>query len=131
MWASGLSLLVVIATIIAVPWVVTLLPPDYFIREERVAWRTTFDQPLLALVVAALKNVLGLALIVLGAVMLVTPGQGIVTLLIGLMLMNFPGKYRVERWLVLRPGILRGLNWLRRKRGYAPFDAPTPDNLHP
>ncbi len=58
------------------------------------------------------------------AVMLVTPGQGIVTLLIGLLLMNFPGKYRVERWLVLQPGVLRGLNWLRQKRGHQPFDAP-------
>jgi hypothetical protein len=40
-------------------------------------------------------------------------------------LMNFPGKYRVERWLVLQPGVLRGLNWLRHKRGHQPFDVPS------
>jgi hypothetical protein len=69
-----------------------------------------------------LKNLLGLLLVVLGLIMLVTPGQGIVTLLIGLLLMNFPGKYHLERWLVLRPGVLKGLNWLRRRQGQLPFD---------
>jgi hypothetical protein len=123
-WGSGLSLLAVFATIIAVPWVVTRLPQDYFAREERVVWRATSNEPFFALVIAVLKNLLGLLLIVLGLIMLVTPGQGILTVLIGLLLMNFPGKYRVERWLVLRPGVLRGLNWLRLRRGHEPFDAP-------
>jgi hypothetical protein len=36
--------------------------------------------------------------------------------------MNFPGKYHLERWLVLRPGVLKGLNWLRRRQGQLPFD---------
>jgi hypothetical protein len=63
-------------------------------------------------------------LVLLGLVMLVTPGQGILTLLSGLLLMNFPGKYRLEQWLVLRPGILRALNWLRRRRNQPAFDAP-------
>jgi Putative transmembrane protein (PGPGW) len=124
LWASGLSVLAVVGGIIAVPWVVVRLPQDYFAREERVVWRTSADQSLLVLVVAALKNLLGLLLVILGLIMLVTPGQGILTLLIGLMLMNFPGKYRVERWLVLRSGVLRALNWLREKRGHPPFDTP-------
>jgi hypothetical protein len=56
--------------------------------------------------------------------MLVTPGQGILTILVGLLLMNFPGKYRVERWLVTRPGVLRSLNRLRKRRGEPPFQVP-------
>ena len=127
LWASGLSLVAAIATILAVPWVVTRLPRDYFVREDRVVWRGSFKQPLVVLVIGALKNLLGLLLIILGLIMLVTPGQGILTLLIGLLLMNFPGKYQVERWLVLRPGVLRGLNWLREKRGHEPFDVPQRD----
>ena len=115
LWASGLSLLALIATIVGVPWVVTRLPKDYFVRSERVVWRASFDAPLLSLITSMLKNLLGLLLVVLGLIMLVTPGQGIVTLLIGLLLMNFPGKYHLERWLVLRPGVLKGLNWLRRR----------------
>ena len=124
LWASGLSLLAVVATIVAVPWIVTRLPQNYFAREDRVVWRASPGQPLIVWVIGGLKNLFGLLLIVLGLIMLVTPGQGILTLLIGLLLMNFPGKYRVERWLVLRPGVLRGLNWLRQKRGHQPFDVP-------
>jgi hypothetical protein len=37
---------------------------------------------------------------------------------------NFPGKYRLERWLVLRPGVLRALNWLRRRNHQPPFERP-------
>lgn len=124
LWASGLSLMALLATLIAVPWVVTRLPRDYFCREERVVWRNTGGEPVFVRILGALKNVLGLLLVVLGLIMLLTPGQGILTLLIGLLLMNFPGKYRLERWLVMRQGVLHGLNWLREKRGHPPFDVP-------
>jgi hypothetical protein len=123
-WATGLSLLAVVATVIGIPWVVARLPHDYFSRRSRAAWRRTADEPLPALVLGALKNVLGGILVILGLIMLVTPGQGLLTILIGMMLMNFPGKYRVERWMVRRPGVLRALNWLRRRRGQVPFDRP-------
>lgn len=129
LWASGLSLLAVVATILGIPWVVTRLPRDYFVRPERVAWRASTGEPAFALVMQVLKNLLGLLLVVLGIVLLVTPGQGLLTLFIGLMLMNFPGKYRLERWLVMRPGVMNGLNWLRSRRGSAPFDAPPRDTL--
>ena len=124
LWASGLSLLAAVATIVAIPWVVTRLPQDYFASEDRHAWRDTSDKPVLVLALGVIKNVLGLLLVLAGLIMLVTPGQGVLTLLIGFLLMNFPGKYRVERWLVLQPGVLRGLNWLREKRGHPPFDTP-------
>ena len=124
LWATGLSLVAVIGAIIGVPWVVTRLPGDYFSRPQRTTWRQADDEPMFALVLGLLKNLLGALLVVMGLVMLVTPGQGLLTLLAGLLLMNFPGKYRMERWLVLRPGVMRALNWLRRRQGHAPFDRP-------
>lgn len=124
LWGTGLSLVAVIGTIIGIPWVVTRLPHDYFSRPRRAVWRESADEPVFALVLGVLKNILGALLAVLGLVMLVTPGQGLLTLLVGLLLMNFPGKYQLERWLVLRPGVLRGLNWLRNRRDQAPFDTP-------
>ena len=57
----------------------------------------------------------------MGVVMLVTPGQGLATLLIGLMLMNFPGKYRLERWVVTRGPVLHTINRLRHRAGHAPL----------
>ena len=122
--ATTLSLLAFIATAICVPWVVTRLPHDYFSSTQRAIWRKSADESLLTKCLRILKNLIGAVLVLLGLVMLVTPGQGILTLLSGLLLMNFPGKYRLERWLVLRPGILRALNWLRRRRNQPAFDAP-------
>ena len=124
--ATGLSLLAMIATVIAVPWVVIRLPQDYFSRAQRSPWRESATESVLEKFLGVLKNILGAVLVLLGAVMLITPGQGLLTLLAGLLLMNFPGKYKLERWLVARPGILRALNWLRRRRNQPPFEAPIP-----
>lgn len=123
-WGSGLSLLGFIATLIGIPWVVARLPQDYFSRPRRYSWRLSPNAPVLALLLGLLKNLLGALLVLLGLVMLVTPGQGLLTLLAGLLLMNFPGKYQLERWLVMRPGVMRGLNWLRARQREEPFDLP-------
>jgi len=124
LWAGLLSLLLGVLTLLAVPWVITRLPADYFSRARRDPLRQQARRPLVALLFTLLKNALGLVLAALGIIMLVTPGQGLLTLLVGLLLMNFPGKYRLERWLVSRPGLLRGMNWLRRRSGKEPLLAP-------
>jgi hypothetical protein len=123
-WISGASLVLAIATLLAIPWLVTRLPQDYFDHGRRESWRLSGKEPLAALLLGLAKNLLGALLLALGLVMLVTPGQGILTILVGLLLMNFPGKYRVERWLVTRPGVLRSLNRLRKRRGEPPFQVP-------
>lgn len=125
LWASIGSVLAVIATLLGVPWVVARLPRDYFSRPRRFTWRESDGEPVFAVVLGLLKNLLGAVLVLLGLIMLVTPGQGLLTLLAGLLLMNFPGKYQLERWLVLRPGVLKALNWLRRRHGQAPFVTPS------
>jgi len=56
-----------------------------------------------------------------GIAMLVLPGQGILAILGGIELMDFPGKYRLERWIVSRPAVLRSVNWLRRRMGRPPL----------
>jgi hypothetical protein len=122
--ASAVSLGAVILALVGVPWVVTRLPANYFSSDRRHTWRESDGEPLFAVMVGFLKNVVGAVLVILGLVMLVTPGQGLLTLLAGLLLMNFPGKYRLERWLVMRPGVLRALNWLRARQGQAPFEHP-------
>ena len=53
--------------------------------------------------------------------MLVLPGQGILTILIGIMFINFPGKYRLERWVVLRAPVLNVINKMRHRAGHAPL----------
>jgi len=120
-WITGASLLSALATLLGMPWVVTRLPEDYFNHPEREAWRQSDSEPLIALLLGLLKNAAGALLLALGVMMIFTPGQGLLTILAGLLLMNFPGKYRFERWLVQRPGVLSSLNWLRKRRGKPPF----------
>jgi amino acid transporter len=124
LWASIGSVVALLLTLIAVPWVVARLPADYFSREQRTAWGRSAGEPWFADIVRILKNLGGAVLVLLGVVMLFTPGQGLLTLLAGLLLMNFPGKYRLERYLVMRPGVLKGMNWLRRRSGRQPFESP-------
>lgn len=52
---------------------------------------------------------------VAGILMLALPGQGLLTIIIGLVLMDFPGKYYAERWVISRHSILLSINWIRKK----------------
>ena len=50
------------------------------------------------------------------------PGQGLLTIFMGVMLIDFPGKHRFERWLVSRRVILAAANRLRAKAGRPPLE---------
>jgi len=54
--------------------------------------------------------------------MLVLPGQGLLTMFISLMLLDFPGKRRLEQSIVRRPIILRSINWLRERHHRPPLE---------
>ena len=123
LWGTILSLATLLAVIVIVPLVVQRLPADYFSDPRRHSLREQgggVGQWLFT----AMKNLLGAFLVTLGLLMLVTPGQGLVTLLAGLLLMNFPGKYRLERAVVSYEGVMRALNWFRRRQGRPPFEPP-------
>jgi Putative transmembrane protein (PGPGW) len=63
------------------------------------------------------KNLIGGVFVLAGIVMLVLPGQGVLTIMLGIALMNFPGKFQLERWIVSRGPTLWFINRLRRRRG--------------
>ena len=69
-----------------------------------------------------IKNIIGYALILGGLLMLVLPGQGLFTIFIGLILSNYPGKYKLERKLISIPSIFKMVNWLRNKSNKPPLD---------
>ncbi|MFO8032450.1 MAG: PGPGW domain-containing protein [Desulfohalobiaceae bacterium] len=71
-----------------------------------------------------LKNLLGIVLVLAGLAMLVLPGQGLLSIILGLALTNFPGKFKLQRRLVGYPSVLNSLNWLRRRFGRPSFLAP-------
>lgn len=67
------------------------------------------------------KNIAGLILVIAGVLMLVGPGQGILTILIGLILMDIPGKRPLEARLIKRPVILAAVNNFRAKYNKPPL----------
>lgn len=122
LWILGaISLVTFFGTLIIVPWLVARIPFDYFALEERQLLPWSDRHPMIRWLLLFGKNLLGGVLIVMGIAMLVLPGQGLLTMLIGLVLLNFPGKYRLERWFVQRRPILRSVNWLRRRSGRRPL----------
>ncbi len=118
---AWISLALFIVSIAIIPWIVIKIPEDYFHERYRVRVSKNSGHPLIAHLFTVLKNIAGFIFVVLGVLMLILPGQGILTILMGLFLMNFPGKYRLERKIVSLPRILKSLNWIRAKANKAPL----------
>ncbi len=115
------SLLLFIVSLAVIPWLVTKIPADYFQPHYRAKLHSAVHRSAAARCLAVIKNLLGAALVCLGVIMLVTPGQGLLTILIGLILIDFPGKYALEQRLVAMPSVLNSLNWIRAKAGKPPL----------
>jgi hypothetical protein len=73
------------------------------------------------MVLISLKNVLGLVLLIAGLAMLVLPGQGVITILIGILFLDFPGKYQLERRLIQQKNIQSAIAWIRKRTGQPPL----------
>jgi UPF0716 family protein affecting phage T7 exclusion len=67
------------------------------------------------------KIIVGVCLVLGGLLMLVLPGQGLITILIGLSLIPFPGKNTMEQKLLSRNSVRSTLNWIRVKANKEPF----------
>jgi hypothetical protein len=115
------SLATFFGTLILIPLLVIHIPEDYFAMGKRVRLYRRDGHPALQLVFIGIKNVLGITFIITGIAMLVLPGQGLLTILIGIMLTDFPGKYRFERKLVTRKRVWKSVNWIRIKAGKPPL----------
>lgn len=118
--AVGSAIMFVVALAVA-PALVTRIPVDYFSHTHRSDAAYPRKHLWFRLVWLVLKNVLGIGLLFFGVLMLVLPGQGTLTILVALTLLDFPGKFRLERWIVTRKGVLAAINWIRRRRAVKPL----------
>lgn len=103
--------------VIAVPIIVSRLPADYFVRDRRATPRGRGSLRWIRWPVWVIKNLIGLGFLFFGVLMLVLPGQGLLTILIAAMLLDYPGKRRLQRWVVRRKGVSSSINWMRQKAG--------------
>jgi hypothetical protein len=124
-WVALVSGLAFLATLLILPWIIVSIPEDYFTcSRRRPAWWGR-QHPLVRWTLLLAKNLLGVVFILAGAAMLFIPGQGVVTILIGLTLTNFPGKLTLERRIVRQPTVSRSINWLRTRAGRPPLRIPS------
>ena len=113
------SIILLIVSILFIPVIIAGLPDDYFINPARSTRRRPLNPGVLAWLIA--KNSLACLLILCGLIMLITPGQGLLTLLAGIFILEFPGKHKFERLLARQPNILKTLNWIRRRKNAPDF----------
>jgi len=101
-----------------VSYILVKIPRDYF-RQDNPRQFWIDRHPAVRLLGVFAKNLLGVILVVLGIVMSIpgVPGQGILTILLGIMLLDFPGKRTLEYKLVSKPKVLSTINKLRHRFG--------------
>jgi hypothetical protein len=121
-FAASLFAATLIGSLLVVGFFLIRLPATYFQDfHSRDFW--VDRHPVLRLTARSGKNILGVIFIVVGSILTLpgVPGQGMLTILIGLVLIDLPGKRRLERKLVGRPRILRAINRLRKRFGSPPL----------
>jgi hypothetical protein len=101
-----------------VSFILVRIPPDYFKKDNPRKVLPNHHRAVRSLVIV-LRNILGVFLVALGIVLSLpgVPGQGILTILLGIMLLDFPGKRGLEYKLVSRPKVRQAINKLRNKFG--------------
>ena len=119
-WLAAVSLITFIVSLLLIPFIVSKLPSDIFINYPKQA-RTKIHKSIKSYLIFVLANLLAITLIISGFIMLFIPGQGLLTILIGLLLLSFPGKQKAVLSLIRRKQLQKSLNWIRAKQKKGPF----------
>lgn len=119
-----MSIISFVASAIALPMILVRLPQDYFHDRYPRTWLKD-HHPVFRIFALALKNLFGATLLLGGLAMLVLPGQGLLTMLVGISLVDFPGKRALERKIVGRPFMLHAINSIRKKFHQPPLHLDT------
>lgn len=113
-WTSVFIVISIIVSYGAIVIGMIKIPADYFSSSYAKEIRT--DQHItIRWTALIIKNVIGFLLIIAGIIMIFTPGPGVPTILLGLIMMDIPGKRPLEARLINRPMVLTAVNDLRAK----------------
>jgi putative transmembrane protein PGPGW len=122
MWVGLIvfSVIAFVCTLIAIPAILIRLPPDYFKNHHHKPWFAN-HHPVIRTLGLLIKNLAGIIFLLAGIAMLFLPGQGLLTMLLGVLFIDFPGKHRLEQKLIQHPQVLKAINAFREKSGKPPF----------
>ncbi|HEV2861171.1 MAG TPA: hypothetical protein VGX48_09205 [Pyrinomonadaceae bacterium] len=120
LFALGFSVVTFFGSLAVVTVVLVKLPANYF-HSSHAREFLTHRHPVLRMIGIVVKNIFGLVLVGAGVVMSLpgVPGQGVLTILLGIMLLDFPGKRNLEAGIVRRPRVFQAINGVRAR-----FDKP-------
>jgi len=121
-WAVAVFLLGFALSTGAVVFLLVKLPATFF-RDSHSRVFLQSAHPALRWAGLIGKNLIGYFVIVLGMALTLPgiPGQGLLMILVGIMLLDFPGKRRLVKRLLGVPRVIQGLNWLRHRFGKPPL----------
>jgi hypothetical protein len=103
-----------VASLIVIPVILARVPDDWLVRP-----RTAHRIP-----VKIARTVIGVTLVALGIAMLVLPGQGLLTILVGLGILDLPFKDRMLTKLLSNPRVHGAVDRLRHKAGRGSLELP-------
>lgn len=112
-----------LANIALVSFILIKIPADYFKKNHKTQFWVGTNPALHAAKMIG-KNILGIFLIILGIILSIpgVPGQGLLTILLGVVLVDFPGKRHLERKLLSRQEIVKTIDRLRKKFNKPPLE---------
>ena len=101
-----------------VTWILVKLPADHFSKSRKTKFWAG-PRPWIHAAKVVGKNIGGVLLVALGIVLSLpgVPGQGLLTVLLGIMLLDFPGRHHLEQKLLSKPSIVNSINKLRGRFG--------------
>ena len=118
-----LSVAMFIGSLLAIPYFLRRLPPDFPRRGERHSEPGALRSPGKS-ALRVLKNLFGVMMLGAGLLALVLPGQGILMIVVAVVLIDFPGKPRLIRWIFRSKKVLDVANRIRQRGGKEPFEGP-------
>jgi hypothetical protein len=121
-WLGAVSVLTFFGTIAAVPLFLIALPADY-LSGTAAPISAAWPGPV-RWIYRIGKNAVGGVLLVAGVAMLVLPGQGLLTIFVGLVLTDIPAKRRLLRRALGGRAVFDKVNRLRERAGRPPLSPP-------
>lgn len=109
-----LLLVSIVVSYAAVIFVMVKIPSDYF-SSNYVKNHQNDKHFMLRWGGTIMKNIVGFLIVLLGIAMIFGPGPGALTILLGIILMDIPGKRPLETKLIKQPAVFNAINNLRAK----------------
>ena len=117
-WAGIVSVFLFFLSLFLLRYVILRLPEDYFITASSISKNPQ------KIIVRVAKNAVGFLLTIWGIILLFTPGQGMITILIGLCLIDLAIVNQFKKKIINNRKVQKALNWIRIKKSVKPFNFP-------